>query len=53
MNEHFLQSKTDSTIDMRGDIPDFTSATELFTYTLDKVSEDGHNRSRTKSFPDS
>ena len=28
----YFQSKTDSTIDMRGDIPDFTSSTELFTY---------------------
>ena len=32
MNEQLLQSKTDSAIDMRGDIPDFTSSTELFTY---------------------
>ena len=33
MNEQLLQPKTDSTIYMRGNIPYFTSSTELFTYT--------------------
>ena len=37
MNEHLLASKSDSTVATRGDLPVFTSSTELFIYIKDSI----------------